>query len=233
MPRAPRPDLAGIAQHVVQRGNDRQPCFFQPCDYDCYLSQLREAALRHVVAIHAYVLMTNHVHLLATPRDTGGISSMMQHLGRRFVPYINARYRRTGTLWEGRFRACLVDSGRYVLACHRYIELNPVRAAMVASPIEYGWSSYRANAEGHTDPTLTPHADVLRLGVDGEHRRTAYRALFDSCLSEEQAADIRAHLDAQRAYGGDRFRSSIERQLGRSMQVTPRGRPRASVPAGK
>jgi putative transposase len=227
MPRQPRPDFAGIAQHVVQRGNDRQPCFFAPSDYACYLTQLQESAHRHDVAIHAYVLMTNHVHLLATPAAPGGISRMMQHLGRRYVPFVNARYRRTGTLWEGRFRACLVDRGDYVLACHRYIELNPVRAAMVVAPLEYAWSSHRANAEGHHDPLLSSHDDYRRLGSDDASRRAAYRALFEGCVTEEQTASIRSHLAAQRAYGSDRFRAAIERQVGRSMQVTPRGRPAA------
>ena len=227
MPRQPRPDLAGTAQHIVQRGNDRQPCFFQPSDYAGFLTQLQESARRYDVAIHAYVLMTNHVHLLATPTSIGGVSRMMQHVGRRYVPFINARYRRTGTLWEGRFHACLVDRGDYVLACQRYIELNPVRAAMVASPLDHPWSSYRANAEGHADALLTLHEDYRRLGTDAESRRAAYRSLFDGRISEDQLASIRQHLAAQRAFGGERFRQAIERQLGRSMQVIPRGRPTA------
>ena len=225
MPRQPRPDFAGIAQHVVQRGNDRQPCFFQPSDYACYLTQLHESARRYDVAIHAYVLMTNHVHLLATPAMRGGVSRMMQHLGRRYVPFVNARYRRSGTLWEGRFRACLVDRGDYVLACYRYIELNPVRAAMVAAPLDYAWSSYRKNAEGHHDALLSMHEDYRLLGADDDSRRAAYRTLFAGRITEEQTASIRTHLAAQRAYGTDRFREAIERQLGRSMQVVPRGRP--------
>lgn len=150
MPRMKRLDLPGMAQHVIQRGNDRQACFFQETDYLRYLQDLHEAALHQACSIHAYVLMTNHVHLLVTPRTEGGVSRMMQALGRRYVRYVNDSSGRTGTLWEGRYKASLVDDERYVLACYRYIELNPVRAGMVAAPDEYRWSSHAANAQAHT-----------------------------------------------------------------------------------
>jgi putative transposase len=133
MPRSPRLDLPGVAQHVVQRGNDRQPCFFTADDYLRYLRDLNEIARREGCAIHAYVPMTNHVHLLVTPPGTGRVSRMMQALGRRYVRYVNQTYHRTGTLWEGRYKACLVASDAHLLQCHRYIELNPLRAAMVLS----------------------------------------------------------------------------------------------------
>lgn len=142
MPRPPRPDLPGVPQHVIQRGNDRQACFFQPNDYLTYLTLLYEASQRHGCAIHAYVLMTNHVHLLVTPGEARAVSCMMQTLGRNYVAHVNVRYRRTGTLWEGRYKSCLVDSQNYVLACYRYIELNPVRAGMVGTAAEYQWSSH-------------------------------------------------------------------------------------------
>ena len=157
MPRQPRIDLPGIAQHVVQRGNDRRPCFFQTIDHVRYLDELREATIRADCTIHAYVLMTNHVHLLVTPTDTGQVGQMMQALGRRYVRYINDRYRRTGTLWEGRYNACPVQSDDHLLRCYRYIEPNPVRAGMVATPADYRWSSHAANALGRPDPLLTPH----------------------------------------------------------------------------
>lgn len=137
MPRPPRLDLPGVAQHVIQRGNDRQPCFFTADDYRRYLHDLNEIALREGCAIHAYVLMTNHVHLLVTPSDVGRVSRMMQALGRRYVRHVNRTYHRTGTLWEGRYKACLVADDAHLLQCHRYIELNPLRAAMVADPRDY------------------------------------------------------------------------------------------------
>lgn len=134
MPRLPRFDIVGVPQHIVQRGHDRLPCFAAEHDHVRYLQELREAALRHACDVHAYVLMTNHVHLLATPRAVGAVSRMMQMLGRRYVGCFNACYRRSGTLWEGRYKSCLIDSEDYLLRCYRYIELNPVRARMVAAP---------------------------------------------------------------------------------------------------
>ena len=226
MPRQPRPDLAQVPQHVVQRGNDRQPCFFTPDDYSRYLVNLREAALRYGVAIHAYVLMTNHVLLLATPTEVGGISRMMQFLGRQYVPYVNSQYQRTGTLWEGRYKSCLVDSDHYVLVCHRYIELNPVRARMVARPEDYRWSSYRRNALGHPDALLNLHAQYLALGVTAQERCAAYRALVSEVLDEAQMSEIRVYLQQQRAWGSERFQLAIAAQLGRCTQVRPPHRPR-------
>lgn len=228
MPRRPRPDLAGIAQHVVQRGNNRDPCFFQTADYRGYLTLLREAAQRHGCAAHAYVLMTNHAHLLVTPAQAGAVSRMMQTLGRNYVGGINARYRRTGTLWEGRYKSCLVDSDGYLLICYRYIEMNPVRAGMVAAPTSYPWSSHAANAGGVHDALVTPHAGYLALGVDDETRRSAYRALFGDALGTEQLAQIRAFLQQGRALGSSRFRAQIEAALGRCMAVRPAHRPAAA-----
>ena len=225
MPRQPRPDLAGVPQHVVQRGNDRQACFFDDVDYRIYLTGLREASLRYDCAVHAYVLMTNHVHLLLTPCARGGVSRMMQWLGRHYVGYVNARYRRTGTLWEGRFKSCLVDTDRYLLTCYRYIELNPVRAAMVPAPGGYRWSSYHANAHGADDPVVTPHREYLRLGSETASRQQAYQTLFDDVLAPERVADIRAYLQQQRALGSQRFQQQIEAMLGRCAQVRPAHRP--------
>jgi putative transposase len=228
MPRQPRPDISGIAQHVVQRGNDRLPCFFTEADYRRYLINLREVAVKHDCAIHAYVLMTNHVHLLVTPNAAGSISRMMQSLGRRYVSYINTAHHRTGTLWEGRYKACLVDSERYVLACHRYIELNPVRAAMAATPEAYRWSSYHHNALGHDDSLLTLHSEYFALGTNIERRQRAYRALFENAISDERLAEIRAYLQQQRVLGTPRFQAHIEAMLGRRVTLQPRGRPKKS-----
>ena len=216
MPRPRRLDLPGIPQHVIQRGNDRQPCFFANADYLRYLTALRELAPRQGCAVHAYVLMTNHVHLLLTPASSGALARLMQSLGRRYVRYINDRYERTGTLWEGRYKACLVDSGRYLLHCHRYIELNPLRAAMVADPADYRWSSHRHNAHGMPDPLLTPHPEYLALGGDPDERRRVYRQWAMETVDPDEIAAIRQHTQRQHAYGTDGFREKIEAILGRS-----------------
>jgi len=225
MARLPRPDLAGIAQHIVQRGNDRLPCFHDDEDRRRYLTALRQLAARYDCALHAYVLMTNHVHLLATPESAGAISRMMQTLGRLYVSDFNARHRRTGTLWEGRYRSCLVGGARYVLTCHRYIELNPVRAAMVAHPADFPWSSHAANAAGTLNPLLRPHPDYLTLGATREQRQSAYRALFADVLRQAQIDDIRTYLQQQRALGNDRFQAMVERKLGRCATIRPPHRP--------
>lgn len=146
MPRRPRLDLPGIPQHIVQRGNDRQPCFFQEVDYVRYLQELRELALRQHCTVHAYALMTNHVHLLLTPTEVGQVAALMQTLGRRYVRYVKDRYHRTGTPWEGRYKSCPMDRESYLLCCYRYIELNPVRARMVERPDNYRWSIHGASA---------------------------------------------------------------------------------------
>lgn len=226
MPRPPRPDLANVPQHVIQRGNDRRACFFEEDDYSTYLTMLRAAARRHGCAIHAYVLMTNHVHLLVTPVEARAVSAMMQTLGRNYVAYVNGRYRRTGTLWEGRYKSCLVDSDRYVLICYRYIELNPVRAGMVATPIEYRWSSHRCNAAGETDALIRPHAQYLALGWASGSACTAYRALFAQGMSDDRLAEIRAYVQQQKALGSARFQAQIEEALGRYVQIRPAHRPR-------
>ena len=226
MARLPRLDLPQVPQHVIQRGNDRQPCFLADEDYSRYRQDLTEAAADCGCAVHAYVLMTNHVHLLVTGSERGTISRMMQRLGRRYVVYFNAQYGRTGTLWEGRFKSSLIDSHRYLLTCHRYIELNPVRAAMVADPAEYRWSSYRCNALGRTDKLITPHPQYLALGADAGLRQSAYRALFKQALGDDELARIREHVQQQKALGSSRFQAEIEALLARKVAVRPRGRPR-------
>lgn len=225
MPRQPRLDLPGIPQHVVQRGNDRQPCFFEEADYQRYLQELNELALRKGCAVHAYVLMTNHVHLLMTPSGAGQVASLMQALGRRYVRYVNDCHHRTGTLWEGRYKACPVDRRSYLLHCYRYIELNPVRARMVEDPDAYRWSSYGANARGRHDPLVKPHPIFLALGRDAETRQNAYRELVKQAISDDDLPAIRLHLQRQHALGTDRFRAAIEAQLGRRAGPAKIGRP--------
>lgn len=164
MPRRARLSVPGIAWHIIQRGNNRSSCFYADDDYRRYLYLLQEQARDHGCRVHAYVLMTNHVHLLVTPARADSVSLMMKHLGQRYVQYINRTYRRTGTLWEGRFRSCLAQDEGYALACYRYIELNPVRAGMVEHPAEYPWSSYRANAQGERNVVIMPHEPVCYAG---------------------------------------------------------------------
>ena len=225
MPRPLRLDIPGIPQHVVQRGNDRGPCFFREPDYVRYLGLLRELAAREGCAVHAYVLMTNHVHLLLSPSAAGAVARLMQSMGRSYVRYVNDSYERTGTLWEGRYKACPVDSGRYVLHCQRYIELNPLRAAMVFDPADYAWSSHRASALGLPDPLLTPHPDYLALGDTPGERQRAYRQWSLGAGADETTV-IREHIQRQHAYGSEAFRAQIEATLGRSAGPRKIGRPR-------
>jgi putative transposase len=226
MARSPRLDVPGIPQHVIQRGNNRQVCFAADEDYTAYRHDLLDAATHCRCAIHAYVLMTNHVHLLVTGTEPGSVSRMMQRLGRRYVACFNARYRRTGTLWEGRFKASLVDTHRYLLTCYRYIELNPVRAAMVAHPRGYRWSSFHCNALGQADPLITPHPVYLAIDAMPDARRAAYRDLFKSAISEDDMAKIRAHIQQQKALGDSRFQAHIEALLARNVSLRPHGRPK-------
>ena len=226
MARIPRIDLAGIAQHIVQRGNDRQACFADDADYLHYRQELGEAAYKHDCAVHAYVLMTNHVHLLVTPHAAGASSRMMQAIGRRYVGNFNARYQRTGTLWEGRFKSALVDSERYVLACYRYIELNPVRAGMVMSANDYRWSSYCRNTHGLDDPRISPHPAYIALGLTEGERLQAYQRLFDTGLSDVDTDALRLATSQQKTWGSERFRLQIEALANREVLVRPRGRPK-------
>jgi len=185
MPRKPRFNLVGIPQHVIQRGNNRDPCFFAEEDYRRYLSDLHESARKMHCRIHAYVLMTNHVHLLVTPMVEFGISQVMQALGRRYVYYVNKTYKRSGTLWEGRYKSSLIDSDRYMLTCMRYIELNPVRAKMVNHPGEYQWSSYQNSAHGIENELIEHHPLYLALDNDPKKRQEAYRELFRDHLGRK------------------------------------------------
>ena len=215
MPRKPRMYLADVPCHVVQRGNNREACFFHDDDYRFYLDVLGDACRRYRVDVHAYALMTNHVHLLMTSRTVEGVSRVMQSLGRRYVQYVNRTYRRCGTLWESRHKASVVGAGQYLLACHRYIEWNPVSAGMVSHPGDYNWSSFAHNAWGRRDDLVSPHALYLALGEDTLARQSRYRELFASQLSKEQLHAIRTALDFSMPLGNDRFRQQIERALGR------------------
>ena len=183
--------FAGFPQHIIQRGNNRQATFFAEEDHRFYLDCLLDASRKHGCLVYAYVLMTNHVHLLASAQQPYGLSRMMQHLGRRFVQYINHVYRRSGTLWEGRFKASLVDTETYFLRCCRYIECNPVRAGMVAGPGTYPWSSYRCHAFGAPDKLVAMHEQYERLGKTEVERQQAYREFFRSELDSSELGVIR------------------------------------------
>jgi len=228
MPRPRRLNIPDIPQHVTQRGNNRQPCFFRDKDRQTYLSLLETASQRRECAVHAYVLMTNHVHLLVTPTTPDGISRLMQDIGREFVRYINRSYQRSGTLWEGRFRSCLVDSDSYCLACYRYIELNPVRAALVEGPGEYRWSSYRANALGVADPLIKPHERWLSLGHNANCRYRAYRKLFSNQLPTTLLSQIRHQCRKGLPLGARSFKKQIESQLQIKLGDGKVGRPAKS-----
>ncbi len=229
MPRRPRLHLADIPLHIVQRGHNRDACFFGEEDYLAYRHWLGEALVGTGCRLHAFVQMTNHVHLLLTPPEPGAVGRLMVSLGRRYVGYINKTYRRTGTLWDSRYKSSLVQADDYLLPCQRYIELNPVRAGMVDDPAHYRWSSYRANGLGQADPLLTPHAVYAGLDAVAADRLAAYRALFRPELDHDAIADIRLALDQGQPLGNSRFLDSIEQATGQRREVRPRGRPRKPV----
>jgi len=223
VPRRKRICPPGYPVHIVQRGNNRQVCFAADDDMAAYVNWLRKAAQIYDVSIHAWVLMTNHVHLLMTPNNEFAISSTMQYLGRYYVPYFNFRYRRTGTLFEGRFKSSVVQTDSYLLACQRYIELNPVRAGMVSDPSEYVWSSYRAHALGVPVIMWTPHDSYLALGDSALERYQAYRNTFSAIFDKKLIDDIRFALNTGLVLGNDRFRSEVEQLTGQPQRLLKRG----------
>lgn len=222
MPRTARVVLPGVAAHVIQRGHNRNACFRERTDYFVYLAHLRELARSVKCQVHAYCLMTNHVHLLLTPPDDDSLARFMRSLGQRYVQYFNRHHGRTGTLWEGRFRSCIVESASYVLACYRYIEMNPVRAEMAAGPDRYDWSSHRANAGSAVDPGLTPHSEYLALGLDADSRVGAYRDLFSQRTDSD--AEIRRATNGGYPLVGDRMKDQLKSR-GARLEPGRNGRP--------
>ncbi len=227
MARLPRFFVPGCPLHVIQRGNNREALFFDELDYRMYLEWLADAAHRHGCALHAYVLMTNHVHVLLTPDHPQSLPKTFQSLGRRYVQYVNTAHQRTGTLWEGRYRTTVIDSEAYLLTCCRYIELNPVRARLVTHPREYPWSSYHWHADGKADPLLTPHGLYLQLGRTADERQRAYRELFRRHLSGDTLDAIREATNKAWVLGSERFQARLARKIDRRVAPLPRGRPRA------
>lgn len=228
MSRWPRIIVPGQALHILQRGNNRQACFFADVDYRFYLSSLKEAAARFGGRVHAYVLMTNHVHLLLTPECPETPSRLLQSVGRHYVRYVNQAYQRSGTLWEGRYKSALIDAERYLLACCRYIELNPVRSGRVSSPADYRWSSFRSNGVGMADPLLTLHPLYAALGDSTAARVAAYRATFDSTLDAQDIQAIRDATERGCVLGNDRFKDQIKTILQRRIERQPHGGDRKS-----
>ena len=222
MARQPRICLAGTPQHIIQRGNNRQACFASEEDFAAYANWLAGASSKHGVAIHAWVFMTNHVHMLATPTTNNGLSRMMQSIGRRYVRYFNHTYRRSGTLWEGRFKSCIIDAEDYLLICQLYIELNPVRAGMVEHPADYRWSSYTSNGLARPACLWTPHELWRRLGETNQDCAECYRQLFRGQINPATLTTIRESVNKGLALGNDRFRQQIEQLTG--CRTTPRKR---------
>ena len=229
MARLPRFILPGQPQHVIQRGNNRQNIFRAKGDYQYYLEKLTDAEEKHDCQIHAYVLMTNHVHLLMTPQTENGIGKMMQMIGRYYVQYFNNKYKRTGTLWEGRYKATLIDTEDYLLTCMRYIELNPVRAkGMVSHPSDYLWSSYSFNALGQKDTLITPHLKYKRLGKTEKERQSAYQHLFRARIPEMTIEAIREATNKAWVLGSSRFKKRMSKKLKRPVESNGQGGDRKS-----
>jgi putative transposase len=224
MARLPLYFIPDVPLHIILRGNNRTAVFLHSDDYPKFKETLVAAAVCHGLAIHAYVFMTNHVHLLASPSSSQSAPRTMQSVGRRYVQYFNLRYKRTGTLWEGRYRATVVDTERYLFQCMRYIELNPVRAGMVTHPEDFAWSSYRANAEGQADQLITPHALYERLSNNLHQRIVAYRSLFGTPLKQTSVDEIRHCTNRGWALGTDQFKAAVETISARRPDPLPQGR---------
>ena len=226
MPRRARLSLPGIPWHIIQRANNHSACFYTERDYTHYLDTLKEQSLKTGCQIHAYVLMSNHVHLLVTPeKQNSAALMMMKGLGQRYVQYINRSYQRSGTLWDGRFKSCLAQDEDYVMACYRYIELNPVRAGMVEHPRDYRWSSYQVNAENQLNDLITPHAEFLSLAQTKEARNNAYRALFLENMAEPMLGEIRRSTNGNYVLGSTGFQQEISEILNRRVVPGKAGRP--------
>ncbi|WP_036302425.1 transposase [Methylotenera sp. L2L1] len=232
MPRRPRIILPNVPQHIIQRGNNRTVCFYADEDYTKYLEWLKEYADQTNCQIHAYVLMTNHVHLLASADKPEMIGTMMKALGQRYVQYINRTYKRSGTLWEGRYKSCPTQAETYLLSCQRYIELNPVRANMVQHPADYQWSSYRTNAQGELNNLISPHELYKRLGLDDTNRQSAYRELFRYQLEPKLVDEIRQATNGNYVLGNTDFVQQIERALDRRVSPGKAGRPKVESVIG-
>lgn len=226
MPRKTRNYLPYIPAHIVQRGHNRNSTFLYSSDFEFYKRVLGEGLKRYSLKLHAYCLMTNHVHLLVTPEFSDSISRMMQHIGRQYVRYFNNRYQRSGTLWEGRHKGSIVDAEGYLLACYRYIEMNPVVARIVNHPAGYKWSSYHHNALGKPDQLITAHSIYSSLSKDNRNVCRNYRQLFEVPLTESERDAVKTTLEANYPLGNERFRHQIEKAMGKPVGRLRPGGPR-------
>ncbi len=225
MARLPRLTLAGYPHHVIQRGNNRQAIFVTAADYQYLLGLIEENAKKFEVDVHAYVLMTNHFHLLATPQTDTGLPQLMQAVGRSYVRYFNDSQRRTGSLWEGRYRSTLIETDRYLLACMAYIDLNPVRAAMVAEPLDYAWSSHGFYVGARSDKLVTPHALFWDLANTPFGREAAYADLVRAGIRVEQQVALTQSALAGWALGEADFVADLQKRTERRVNKTKAGRP--------
>lgn len=225
MARLPRLVIPHQPHHVIQRGNDRRTIFHDAGDYTQFLKWLREAARQFKVALHAYVLMPNHIHLLVSPADALGLGKMMQWIGRYYVPYFNQKYGRAGTLWQGRYRATVIDSERYFMTCCRYIELNPVRAHLAEKPEDYAWSSYAHHAGIKSDPFITDHSLYWALGNTPFEREGAYREITQQALTSGDVELLQDATNKGWAIGSEKFVSLLEKQVRRRVRPGKKGRP--------
>jgi len=228
MARLPRYAIANQPQHIIQQGRDGQQIFFEDQDYQYFHDCLDAAAYNYQLEVHAYVLMPDHVHILATPGNTDSISRTTQSIGRNYVQYFNESYSGSGTLWEGRYRATVVESKQYLLDCSRYIEMNPVRNGLVSKPADYRWSSYAQNALGKVDEMITAHKQYQQLGDDDKSRVKAYRAMFKQKLSAEMVQQITDATLKGWVLGDSKFARKIEKLSGRRATQLPKGRPKGS-----
>ena len=231
MARLPRLVLANHPHHVIQTGNDSQLIFREPGDYLQLLTWLKESAREFKVGIHAYVLMPNHLHLLASPATSEGLAQMMQRLGRYYVPWYNAKYVRSGSLFQGRFKTSLIDAQHYFMLCSRYIESNPVRSQLVGNPRDYPWSSYPHHVGQRSDPVITDHALYWALGNTPFQREAAYMVLSEAPLSCDEMATVDAAVLKGWPLGSDAFKSEIQQRAKRQVLPAKRGRPFKVKPA--
>ena len=225
MARLQRATPVGVPVHLLHRGNNRQACFKNNGDYSAFLWWLREYSEKFMVEIHTWALMENHYHLLCTPQIEDGLSRMVQALGRQYVRYFNRLNQRTGTLWEGRYRSCLVQPESYLLEMYRYIELNPVRAALANNPAEFNWSSYQINASGKPSALCKPHAEYLKLGETRAECAENYKLKCESGLGKKRLEEIRKSINKGLAFGDEEFKIEVEELTGRRQRALKSGRP--------
>ncbi len=224
MSRHPRIVLPGVPLHIIQRGNNRRNCFFEPSDYRVFISLLAHFSRACRCPLHAYVLMSNHIHLLATPETPSAPAELMKNVGQQYVQYVNRKHDRFGTLWQGRYRSCVVEQERYFLVCQRYIELNPVRAGIVPHPVDYEWSSYRANAHGERNPAVQPHPLYTGISSDKREREASYRALVAEAIPHGILQELRQAANRNTVLGSLAFSQEVGATLGRDLSPQITGR---------